>query len=54
MKRAIYTRFLEATSIALNFCVKHRWWAVAKSLIEFRKANIARNLRITTVTTKYL
>ena len=50
MKRAIYTRFLEATSLALNICVKHRWWALAKELIEFRKVNIAAVLRRSTAT----
>jgi len=45
MKRVIYVKFLEATSMALNVCVKNHWWMLAKKLIEFRKANIARPLR---------
>jgi len=45
MKRVLYVRFLEATSTMLNLCVRwHLWWA-AKSLIDFRKATIARVLR---------
>jgi len=45
MKRAVYTRFLEITSAALNVCVRFHMWALAKSIIEFRKKNIARVLR---------
>jgi hypothetical protein len=45
MKRAVYTRFLEITSAALNVCVKFHMWALAKNIIEFRKKNIARVLR---------
>lgn len=45
MKRAVYTRFLEITSAALNVCVRFHMWALAKNIIEFRKKNIARVLR---------
>jgi hypothetical protein len=48
MKRVIYAGFLEATSLALNICVKRGWWKLVKLLIEFRKAKIAAVLRRST------
>lgn len=45
MKRIVYDTFLTITTRMLNQCVRWQWWRVAKTLIEFRKTNIARTLR---------
>lgn len=45
MKRIVYDTFLTITTKMLNQCVRWHWWRTAKTLIEFRKANIAKTLR---------
>jgi len=45
MKRIVYDTFLTITTQMLNQCVRWHWWSIAKTLIEFRKANIAKTLR---------
>lgn len=45
MKKNVYTRFLNVTSVALNVCVKYNQWKLAGKIIEFRKKHIATRLR---------